>query len=64
MPEWIKGSNRLPAIDEQVLIYNGEIHKGFRMDWDNERGWFWTHYDCMETYGVTHWMPLPKPPYE
>ena len=74
MGKWISVKDRLPAsIINKVIVrckcgyvgfghyekyhgkevwYNLESQKPFT-DWDIE--------DC-ETYEVTHWMPLPKPP--
>lgn len=61
MSEWISVEDRLPLMDEYVLIWDGkDIEKGHRIDLRD--GWYWTHYDYLETHGVTHWMPLPDKP--
>lgn len=62
MSKWISVKDRLPDLDVEVLIFNGEIYKGFRTDMYGP--WIWTHYDYMPTHDVTHWIPLPEPPKE
>jgi len=73
MSEWISVEDRLPEIDQRVLLghyYNNEwcwIASGVQ-----EEGGCWIDFDdelfeivkpnagCFET--LTHWMPLPEPP--
>lgn len=71
MSEWIKCSDRLPDIEQRVLAISEEsseeenMHVGWReKDRFHEKGWYWTHYDYLEWYRVTHWMPLPQEPTE
>ena len=64
--EWVRAKDRLPNIDQKVLVYDAgdetEIHVyHFREDldglyWDDEGGW------AVDFENVTHWMPLPEPP--
>ena len=66
--EWISAKDRLPKIDQKVLVYDAgdetEIHVyHLREDldglyWDDEGGW------AVDFENVTHWMPLPEPPKE
>jgi len=66
---WIAVSERLPEADVDVLfVADGHVSVGFKADSDPEnRQWFdraWTDRDgdLIDTYDVTHWMPLPAPP--
>ena len=57
--KWIPVTERLPTCGERVLVsvYNGavfEVHLSIIHRW--------VRYDCFWIDGVTHWMPLPKPP--
>ena len=54
---WIPATERLPSEDGFTLIFTAHGHAGvcyFTNDW-------WGGYD---KDGITHWMPLPKPPKE
>lgn len=68
MSEWINVKDKLPEINKEVLIYRGS-YIGVPMsiytylghdEWEDEYG-YWTRAD---DEGITHWMPLPKPPRE
>ena len=57
---WIPVTERLPSIDETILVYDGDVgtgifYKGAFQTFD-ENGY------PFEISGVTHWMPLPQPP--
>lgn len=58
MNEWIKCSDRLPAlIGEQskpVLVWGD--------GYDYPEVGIWHEYDGWDAWGVTHWTPLPAPP--
>ena len=66
--EWISVKDRLPENRQTVLCYSinphlsiFEEHEGRNVFYDG-----FTHCYCAvgEIMGVTHWMPLPKPPGE
>ena len=64
-PQWISVKERLPEDISDVLILSKEKKScvGYYRSSDND----WNMYNpcCsfhMELHGVTHWMPLPKPP--
>jgi len=66
-PQWISVKDRLPENISDVLILSKEKEScvGYYRSSDND----WNMYNpcCsfhMELHGVTHWMPLPKPPEE
>lgn len=63
---WIKCSERLPEVDERVLIATPElVLLGDRVpDEGSPKGWYWFDgfgfwYDDSR---ITHWMPLPPLP--
>jgi hypothetical protein len=60
MSEWISVEDRLPEINEEVLIYpSGWIMCG---SFDGET---WVDEDRVNpVFHVTYWMPLPMPPKE
>lgn len=73
-PQWIPVTERLPEADGEYLCYfeDGgcwgvhfdETEQAFG-DWINEfapdtLGWCGEHFEDYQ--GITHWMPLPKPP--
>ena len=61
LPIWIPVTERLPEIDEEVLVVAVN-------DFDADEKWVsisWLDKDNQWPYAiVTHWMPLPKPPKE
>ncbi|UBX27930.1 DUF551 domain-containing protein [Arsenophonus apicola] len=68
MMEWIKCEERLPLVDELVLICKRcnddfEIEVGWR---ENENSTFIYHCNKDEklTFEPDYWMPLPEPPKE
>ena len=65
--QWISVKDRLPEDISDVLILSKEKEScvGYYRSSDND----WNMYNpcCsfhMELHGITHWMPLPKPPEE
>ena len=58
-PGWIKVSERLPDLDQGVIIWAGYRDIAW-IDWDTSK---WTNgRDWFMYRQVTHWMPLPEPP--
>jgi hypothetical protein len=56
--EWISVSDRLPEIDRDVLLTDGqEVVQA----WLDEDGWQVWH-TSQNWRGARAWMPLPKPP--
>lgn len=62
MGEWIRVDDRLPENGEDVLVYQkGGVHGGRDMDIEYLQGdGYWSDQGLFS--GITHWMPLPKPP--
>lgn len=61
MSNWISVKERLPKLDEYVLIYYADscfVNIGF-LDSDFME---WNGLDCMQTIRPDYWMPLPEPP--
>lgn len=66
---WINVNKGLPSSEYFVLVClaNRRISKGIRLSYSNNGIYSW---DVMATHGietrddVTHWQPLPSPPYE
>jgi hypothetical protein len=66
--EWISAGERLPEIEEPVLILSGNdwdhrynrIETGRRVKTNEDGSWCWYGYafNTMHTH-VTRWMPLP-----
>ena len=55
-PAWVSVKERLPKMHQWVLVASKLVK--IRMDFISSDGHWYT------TSGVTHWMPLPKPPEE
>lgn len=76
MQQWISVNDRLPEIDEYVLIY-------WKLQKDKKEGGYWDMLEIARVESITHrkdsvsvlwvdndynyktpthWMPLPKPP--
>ena len=67
-PRWISVEERLPEVEEDVLIaVTVHTKKGdarvVTTDFFNTAGQ-WNGASCSWRYEVTHWMPLPQPPEE
>ncbi len=64
MYEWISVKNRLPTEGQIVDVYI-PAHESRRTSCyyvKDKEYWLWR---CSKLeYCVTHWMPLPEPPYE
>ena len=58
--EWIPVTERLPSIDETILVYDGDVDTGIFYKGAFQR--FDENGYPFEISGVTHWMPLPQPP--
>lgn len=65
--EWISVADRLPTVDEEVLMYAelGSMVVGAYKHIGNMH--FWVYSDGDDFYGfvgdeITHWMPLPNRP--
>lgn len=66
VPRWIPVEERLPDIDEEVLVCTNEgLYKVAQYSGADK---FWTLELNQMVWGmvagVTHWMPLPEPPEE
>ena len=65
---WIKCSDRLPNVDQNVLLWDGyNVYKGFRTEDDGKDQWALNGNRCCSdpTYPLeefTHWMEMPKGP--
>jgi hypothetical protein len=62
---WIACSERLPEMGEWVLVVAGYDGKGDVWQARRYSATHWDGNDFWHTYDqVTHWMPLPEPPYD
>lgn len=69
MNEWINIKDRLPPINENVLLFDGiEVFCGDMNLNKYEKPFFGVQacdgicYGNYEKQEITHWMPLPNPP--
>lgn len=65
VPKWIPVTERLPICGDTVICFGDseiEIADFVMGDKWSALPWFFT--DGEQETGVTHWMPLPKPPKE
>lgn len=60
--KWIKCSDKLPKVNKEVLVTDGESIYLAEL-WEDGYG-FVTAGEFMRIYNVTHWMPPPKLPKE
>ena len=59
---WIPVTERLPENDTYILVTtDGVVVPAY---WHNDRFYAFTANGVATVGGVTHWMPLPKPPKE
>lgn len=56
--KWISANERMPDDDVDVLLFGKG--KGIKVGYHSEGTWYDHQHDHLR--GVTHWMPLPKPP--
>ena len=68
--QWIKCSERMPDVGEQVLI-RISCSEHFNIENGRYKGdglwvgcWFHVYGKKGSPYQVSHWMPLPSPPIE
>ena len=54
---WIPVGERLPEIEDDVLVFDGTVNIG---SFDSDGRWY--DFEMMSISGVTHWRPLPAPP--
>ena len=71
---WISVEDRLPSVDEKVIVFAIGKYDGFIgdtvyamsmiLDRPSGKRWAvpWQYFDV--DYEITHWMPLPEPPKE
>ena len=60
--KWVPVTERLPECGTHVLVYAGFFQPYIEAAYYCEdKKWRFT-YDDAEVVGVSHWMPLPKPP--
>lgn len=60
---WISCDDKMPKENVDVIIYNqrrGGQYDIFIAQWN---GWKWVRTGQRTYKNVTHWMPLPTPPY-
>jgi hypothetical protein len=65
--KWIPVSERLPAVNTTVLAVTRAFPKDIRFaQMASHDGVMWGFCDMddddIDSFGVTHWMPLPSPP--
>lgn len=71
LPRWIPVTERLPELDELVLVIaSGKPKENITLDGTIELATLYSYGWCLETWpewtgaNVTYWMPLPEPPEE
>jgi hypothetical protein len=67
--EWIKCIDRLPAPYDLVLVYGEDgVFRAYRDIHNEYPSWVCSPLGSYAgdgmVFGITHWMPLPKPPKE
>lgn len=69
VPRWIPVTERLPELDELVLVIaSGKPKENITLDGAIELATLYSDGWCLETWpewtgaNVTYWMPLPEPP--
>ena len=69
LPRWIPVTERLPELDELVLVIAaGKPKENITLDGAIELATLYSDGWCLETWpewtgaNVTYWMPLPEPP--
>ena len=60
--DWISVKDRLPENADRVLVSQGEVDDVEIAYYFHGFGWKMLDSEWHNIYGVTHWMPLPKPP--
>jgi hypothetical protein len=65
--EWISVSERYPEEDEDVLVFSTDGMQDIRLaQMASFDGIMWRFCDMddddVDSFGITHWMPLPAPP--
>lgn len=64
--QWIKCSDHLPDVDQNVLIWDGDcIYGGFKTEFLGQERWAINskcHYYTYRLKEFTHWMEMPEGP--
>lgn len=60
---WIKVTEKLPAKEELVLLFN-KIHEELHIGWYDGKNFNWGEADTaeLEDMEISHWQPLPDNP--
>jgi len=68
MSEWISVRNRLPELNEYVLVCTElkwiSVARMFSSDDGCPYQWISEDSSYIDSRWITHWMPLPEPPNE
>nr|DAO10401.1 MAG TPA: Protein of unknown function (DUF551) [Caudoviricetes sp.] len=66
LQKWISAQGTLPEPGERVLatdgVFVGEAYRTSANNWYRHTGFPWR--DGVTGKTVSHWMPLPEPPYD
>ena len=62
--KWIKLSEKLPILNEDVLLTSINLKFNISIGYLNGGGSFDIYDNLLRTIEFTHWMPLPNPPEE